>query len=300
CNIKDVRGAWQQFFEEHPEYKILHSHVRSYASIYLPIAKKYGLKTIIHSHSTSNGTGITSIAKKLLQYPLRFQADYFFGCSEESGRWLFGEKVVKSSRYYILKNAVDTELYQFHPNKRREYRDNLHLEGKRVFIHVGRLHPAKNHMFLLEVFAELQKNNHDDVLRIVGDGDLREAIQSKIQELQLADNVIMLGNRSDVPELLQAADGFLFPSIWEGLPLSVIEAQAAGLPCFVSDTVTDEVCVSDLVYKLPIDQGVGCWVQKIQKSDFIKKSVTTNLIEAGFDVINTAEQITKFYIAILQ
>jgi len=297
-NTLEVCRSWHHFFKEHPEYKILHSHVRSYASLYLPIAKKYGLKTIIHSHSTSNGSGFSSIVKRAMQYPLRFQADYFMGCSMESGRWLFGSRVVQGNLYYIVKNAIDVKEYCDDPEKRAEYRKKFNIENKKIFIHVGRLHPAKNHMFLIDVFAELHGKDQNTVLVLVGDGELRAAIQEKIKALQLGDSVMLLGNRNDVPALLNMADCFLFPSLWEGLPLTVIEAQAAGLPCFVSDTVTDDVCVSDLVYKLPIDQGENSWVQVILNENLERKSVSKIIIEAGFDVRNAAEQITEFYIAL--
>ena len=172
-NYFKMKNLWKQFFKDHPEYKILHSHVRSYASLYLPIAKKAGLKTIIHSHSTSNGKGIGSFVKRIMQYPLRWQADYFFGCSKEAGAWLFGNKVVNSPKYHILQNAIDTEQYKFNPEIRKEYREKLGLGGKKTFIHVGRFHPAKNHAFLLKVFAEIHKQDANTILLLAGDGELR-------------------------------------------------------------------------------------------------------------------------------
>ena len=135
-NFVEIRKAWKTFFREHPEYKILHSHVRSYASLYLPIARKAGLKTIIHSHSTSNGKGIASVVKRIMQYPLRFQADHFFACSKEAGAWLFGKKVVDSEKFHILQNAIDVEKYRFNQEIRDEYREKLGLGNKKTFIHV--------------------------------------------------------------------------------------------------------------------------------------------------------------------
>lgn len=294
-NIKEIRTAWSTFFIEHPEYKVLHSHVRSYASIYIPIAKKYGVKTIVHSHSTSNGSGFSAVAKMILQYPLRFQADYFFGCSREAGEWLFGKKVVKSNRYHMLQNAIDTNLYIQNVKIREKYRRNLGIEGKRVFLHVGRLHPSKNHNFLLNVFAEVLKKQSDSILLIAGDGELRTEIEEKIKELHLDNSVIMLGSRNDIPNLLQASDCFLFPSKWEGLPVTVVEAQAAGVPCLISDHVTKDVGISELVIYLPIDDGIEVWVNKIQRLDYQKKDVIADIKRAGFDVKTTAKLMENFY-----
>lgn len=294
-NGAEVRRAWNRFFGEHPEYKVLHSHVRSYASIYLPIAKKHGVKTIVQSHSTSNGSGFASVVKRCLQFPLRYQADCFFGCSKEAGQWLFGKKVVEGSRYYMLKNAIDIDKYRYDPQIRKKYREELELGEKKTMIHVGRLHPAKNHMFLLEVFAQVVKQNPNTVLLLVGDGELRDEIQKKISALGLQDCVQMLGSRSDVPQLLQAADFFVFPSAWEGLPVTLVEAQAAGLPCFISDQITKEVVLSDLVTCLPIDHGVDCWTKQLTNANASRRDVAGQIQEKGYDIRESARWLADFY-----
>lgn len=178
-NYYEIKKTWNNFFKEHPEYKILHSHVRSYASLYLPIAKKYGLKTIIHSHSTSNGSGIKALVKQILQYPLRFQADYFFGCSKIAGEWLFGKKVVNSAKYYMVKNAINLNDY-CSTDKREYYRKMINAKDDIVFGHVGRLHEAKNHEFLLEVFKKIHFQNPNTKLVIIGEGELRSSIEKNI------------------------------------------------------------------------------------------------------------------------
>lgn len=295
-NIHEIRKNWDVFFTEHPEYKILHSHVRSYASLYIPIAKKHGVKTIIHSHSTSNGSGISALVKAVMQYPLRYQADYFFGCSQKSGEWLFGKKIASGDRFFIIKNAINTDEYKVDGNVRNQYREELGIdENVIVYVHVGRLHEAKNHIFLLELFAEIVKKSPKDVLLLVGDGELRNQIVEKINELDLSRNVIMMGARKDVANILKASDCFLFPSNWEGLPVTVVEAQAAGLPCLISDRITDEVNITSLVKTLPIDQGVSCWIEAIEKFDFKKRNVTKEIFEAGFDIRQSVEWLQSFY-----
>lgn len=298
-NFFEVCKAWNSFFREHPNYKILHSHVRSYASIYLAIAKKHGVKTIIHSHSTSNGTGFKSIVKRCMQYPLRYQADYLFACSQIAGEWLYGEKATKGDNYFILNNAINTRKYKVDLATRLRVREQLGVKNNFVFGHVGRLHEAKNHMFLLDLFKCIINQKPESKLVIVGDGELREEIENKIAALELQKDVIMTGSRSDVPELLMAFDTFLFPSKWEGLPVTVVEAQAAELPCFVSDTVTKEVGISDLVHYLPIDKGTVCWCDAIIGSDLSKRDVQKEIIDAGFDVKETSQWLTDFYMRIV-
>lgn len=295
-NIFSVRMAWKDFFDKHPEYHVLHSHVRSYAAIYLPIAKKYGVKTIVHSHSTSNGVGIKSIVKVILQYPLRYEADYFFGCSKESGEWLFGHKIVNSDRYFTVKNAIETSKYLLDKTQRNKLRKQLKIEKNiKLFVHVGRLHESKNHIFLLKMFAALSQVMPDSELLIIGDGDLADEIKQEIKHLNLKQKVKMLGARNDIPNILNAADVFLFPSKWEGLPVTVVEAQAAGLPCFVSDKITKEVGISELVQFLPIDEGVEVWINAIQKADLSRKNVQDKIVQSGFDIKQSMEWLTDFY-----
>ena len=298
-NVREVKRTWKEFFETHSEYKILHSHVRSYASLYIPIAKKHGLKTIIHSHSTSNGQGISAFVKRAMQYPLRFQADYFMGCSKEAGEWLFGRRVVNSKKYFMLQNAIDVEKYRFDPKTRAEYRAELGLRDELTFIHVGRFHPAKNHFFLINLFAEIHRKNNNTKLILVGDGELRSEIEQQIKELDLNAAVVLTGNRSDVPNLLQVADCFLFPSKWEGLPVTVVEAQASGLPCLISDCITKDVNVSDLVQNLAINSGLENWLQAIDAIDYSRKDVHDQIEKAGFDIKSTATWLQNFYQGLL-
>jgi len=270
--------------------------VRSYASIYLPIASKYGLKTIIHSHATTSGSGFLSIVKTILQYPLRYQADYFIGCSQLAGEWLFGERVVRSDRYFMLNNGVDLKDFEFDLKKRQAVRSEFGIGEEIVFGHVGRFHEAKNHKFLLELFGGINEQMQNTKLIIAGDGDLRSSIERKIQTLGLSDSVILAGNRSDVPELMMAFDCFLFPSLWEGLPVAVVEAQASGLPCFVSDTITKEVSISELVRYLPIDKGIDVWHDALCNHTFKRKDVSVSIKKAGFDVSTTANWLMCFYL----
>lgn len=297
-NYFKVKKSWRIFLKEHKEYKVIHSHIRSYAIIFLSIAQKFGLKTIIHSHSISNGKGIVSFFKKIMQFPLRKKANYCFSCSKEAGEWLFGKKITRSNKYFMIPNAIDTSLYNESNECLLKYKEELNLIGEKIFIHVGRLHESKNHLFLLDVFKEIINIYPNSTLLIVGDGPLKKEIDEKIKFLSLSDHVKMLGIRNDISTLLQISDCFLFPSKWEGLPVTVVEAQAAGLQCLISDKITKDVNLSDLVTYLPIDQGINPWVSTIKKMNFKKENVIKNIKQAGFDIETSANFITDFYLRI--
>lgn len=293
-NIFEIRKSWNGFLTEHTEYKILHSHVRSYASIFIPVAKRHGLKTIIHSHSTSNGKGLSSIGKQILQYPLRYQADYFFGCSRIAGEWLFGNKVVNSDKYFMLQNAVDLDLFSSNKN-RDSLRKELGIENEIVFGHVGRFHESKNHKFLISLFNDLRKIYPNSKLLLVGDGSLRNEIESQINEMQLNDSVILAGQHKNVYDYLSVMDCFIFPSNWEGLPVTVVEAQASGLECYISSTITQDVNVSKYVHYLPIDKGISIWTDELKKCNFKRIDVKEDIIKAGFDINESSRKLVEFY-----
>ena len=291
-NIFDVIRAWNDLFEQHPEYQILHSHSRSYASIYLPIARKHGLKTIIHSHNTSNGEGIKAKIKDAMQYPLRYQADYYIGCSKKAGEWLFGEKIVNSDRFHVLNNAIDTDRFVYNRNIRNRYRKEFSLKDERVFIQVGRLDEQKNHLFTLDLFRDYLNEDPDGRLFIVGNGVLKEQVVKRINDLGIKDRVIMLEFRDDVNNLLQMADIFLMPSLFEGLSVAAIEAQASGIRCLCSDNCDHNVDVTGLCEFLPLDKPR--WLDKMSEL-YVRRNKKQDIIKAGFDVNSTAKWLEEFY-----
>lgn len=293
ANAAEVKRDWNNFFYMHPEYKVLHSHVRSYASLYLPVAKKHGVKTIIHSHNTFNGTGAVALAKNALQFPLRKQADILMACSTEAGRWLFGDKALSSDRYLFVPNAVDKERFSYSEEKRAAGRKALGFGDEFVIGHVGRFSEAKNHEFLIEIFAKVMEKEPKAKLVLIGEGALQRATAEKAVQLGVADNVIMTGNRNDVPELLAAMDVFAFPSKWEGLPVTLIEAQAAGLPCLISDTISPDVDISPLVKRLPIESA-DVWAEEILKKHQ-RQDVSDYIVRSGFDAKASAQQMFELY-----
>ena len=292
-NAAIIRRTWDQFFTEHPEYKVLHIHLTSFASIYVPVAKKHGVKVVVHSHNTSSGSGLMGKYKDYLQRPLRNQADVLMACSADAAVWLYGRDVFQRDNYVFLPNAV--ELDKFAPNEalREKYRREMGLEGKLVVGHVGRYSEQKNHPFLIKAFAKLHEKNPDSQLLLVGDGENRAKASEQISALGIENAVTMTGNRSDVGGLLQAMDVFAFPSLWEGLPVTLVEAQAAGLPCVIADNISKDVDLTPLITRLPIDSADE-WAREL-----LRKRERMNVIEevrrSGFDIQGSVQKISEIY-----
>lgn len=301
-NILNYKKSWRKFFEEYSEYKIIHGHVRSTAAIYLKIAKEKGLVAIAHSHSTSSGSGFSSIVKNIMQYPIRYIADYLFACSYSAGEWLFGKKACKKNNFFIQKNAIDSKRYIYNNEKRKEKRKELQIENKYVIGHVGRFDAPKNHEFLIDVFKKVHDRNNKAVLMLIGDGNLRTFIEEKVEELEISDSVIFTGIRSDIPELLNVMDLFLFPSLFEGLGIVVIEAQACGLKCIVSNTVPKEAYVTDLIESIDLKASDNFWAKKILEypSVYVRQNTYEEICQKGYDIISAAQWLQDFYLKIIK
>ena len=291
------KKAWNIIFKDHPEYKIIHSHVRSTASIILKIAKKYNLKTICHSHSTSNGKGLSAFIKKIFQKSIPKYADYLFSCSKESAIWLYGEKNANSNRCYIINNAIDASRFIYNTEIRNNKRKKLNVDNKIILGMVGRLAEVKNHRFAIELLKKLVNYNDKYHLLIIGSGDMKEKIVDQINNYNLKNNVTFLENRNDVNELLQAMDIYIMPSLWEGLPLSLVEAQAASLPCVISSNVLDGIIINDLVKKISLEL-INEWVDFIKNIDLTKERVNQyqRIADSGFDIKENVKTITEFYL----
>ncbi len=295
------KNAWKNFFMSHSDYKIIHGHVRSTASVYLKIARKYNLTAIAHSHNISSGSGIKAVIKNLLQYPIRHISDYFIACSESAGRWLFGDKIVASNKFKILNNAIEIEHFTFNNQVRDTIRKEFSIEDKYVIGHVGRFHPTKNHEFLIDIFKSVQSKVNNSVLLLIGDGALKESIRMKVRKEKLENSVIFAGVRSDVHDIFQGMDIFVMPSLFEGLPVTLIEAQASGINCVISDAITREVEITDRVDFVSLQKSAEEWAEIILK--YIGKNERTNtsnqIIKAGYDIKSNAKWLEGYYNSIL-
>lgn len=292
---------WNNFFEEHSEYHVIHGHVRSTAAIYLKIAKKHGLVTIAHSHSTSNGSGIAAIIKDIMQLPIRCQADYLFACSDKAGKWLYGKNAVKKPNYRMIPNGVDLKRFTYDVQKRCQMRQALGITGNTFVLgHVGRITTPKNHEFMVKLFAEYHKSNPNSKLLLVGDGDLFAEVKQQISHLGIDNAVVMAGSKTNTEDYYQAMDIFVFPSLWEGLPVSVVEAQANGLPCLLSDVITHDVDLTDQVHYLPLNEE-KMWLKEIEAVRSQKRTAATaeNLRKLQpFDAAVVAQNLQEFYLEV--
>lgn len=290
---------WHDFFRDHPgRYPIVHGHLGSTAAIYLSIARKYGSYAIAHSHSAGMGDG----KFRLFSYPTRFVADYFFACSAQAGINRFGKKVgTDRQRCRVLNNAIDTKRFVFSGETQSRMRQELNIpDGAVVVGHLGRFRAEKNHLFLLDVFARIHRDHPDSVLLLVGDGELRPQIEGKIAEEQLQEHVILAGARSNTWDYYNAMDVFVLPSIYEGVPVSLVEAQASGLPCVVSANVPREAAITDSVRFLALDCGADTWAETVfGEAASPRRHVLDQLKAAGYDIAETAKWLEKYYLRVV-
>ena len=288
---------WEDFFSAHRgEYRIIHGHLGSTAAIYLSIAKKHGLFTIAHSHSSGTDHSLRSAIYSLYSYRTRFIADKLFACSEIAGRDRYGNR----SDVYVMRNAIDVDAFVYDSRVSQRVKHSLSLEGKLVIGHVGRFVKPKNHEFLLDVFREIVIRRPDALLLLVGDGELRGSIEAKADLLGIRDSVVFTGVRSDVADLLQAMDVFVFPSLYEGLPVTLVEAQATGLSCIISDQVpTESILVEDLVTVMRLQDSAEKWAEHIlsRLDGAPRHSRTSELRASGYDIHDTAKWLEEFYLS---
>lgn len=282
--------------ENREKYQAIHIHV-SYAMGYFDarMAKKCKMKNIIvHSHSANNNIAKRKLIHYLLRNKLTQIADYRLACSREAANWMFSGK-----EYERINNAIYTEKYKFNPIIREKTRKDIKLEGKFVVGHVGRLSPAKNHSFLLEIFKEITKKEKEAVLLLIGEGELKKKIKQKAQELGILEQIIFIGNSKKVEELLQAMDVFVFPSLFEGFGLAALEAQTTGLPCFVAEHITKEVNVTGLVEFISLEKTPEYWAKKILDKKDNKRENKQDIVKKNkYDMIDIAKELEDFYIKI--
>lgn len=286
------RRKLQQFFLKHPEYKIVHSHIDCMSAIPLKAAKKAGIPVrIAHSHNNNQDKDAKYILKLLYKHCISQYATKLMACSQAAGEWMFGDR-----EFVVLNNAIDAKDYQYNQKVREIQRNALGIALDNFVVgHVGRFSPQKNHEFLIDVFAELIKKGEATLL-LVGDGDLRDCIYKKACQLGIERRIIFTGVRNDVADLLQAMDVFVFPSYYEGLGIVVIEAQASGLPCLISDGVPVECKKTDLVQQIPLSEGAKAWATAIVSVDGTRRRNTYEEIKAsGYDIVENARKLQCFY-----
>ena len=285
---------WNSFFKGHNEYKVIHSHLDSSANIHLRIAKKYGLITIAHSHSSSEGFGFRAIVKSFLKIGFNNCCDYKFACSKEAGEWLFGKKVC----YKVLNNGIESEKYIFNENQRNLLRNHLNIKNDEFVLgHIGRLDKNKNVTFILDILKELNDLGIKSKFVSAGQGSEYDCLVSKSKALNIENDVFFLGLRDDINVVVQLFDVFVFPSVYEGLGIATIEAQASGLKCLLSDTIPKEVDITGNVEFMSLGNPPREWAEKIKTMlPYKRENTKQKIIKSGYDIKTTVDYLTKFYL----
>lgn len=291
-----LRGL-DRFFAANRQYRVIHAHMDRMSGFVLRAARRAGIPVrIAHSHNTSSeGGAAAKLFKRIAGSFIEPNASARFACSERAAEWLFRGKAGESR---ILKNGIDCAQYAFDARKRRAAREELGLaEGQLAVGHVGRFNRQKNHMFLLDIFGEVIRRRPDAVLLLCGDGTLREETARRADALGIAGSVRFLGVRPDVHRLLQAMDVLAFPSLHEGLPVTLVEAQAAGLPCIVSDAVTAETDLGlGLLRFISLKRPAGDWAEHVIASSVVRAvAADEQLRTRGYDARENAAWLESFY-----
>lgn len=288
------RRALNAFFAQHPQYRIVHVHQDCLSSVILKAAKAHGVPVrIAHSHTSNQDKNWKYPVKLFYRHRIPRYATALFACGEDAGDWMFG-----GAPYQILRNAIDVRAYDVPARDAQAVRESLHIAPNAFVVgHVGRFRSQKNHTFLLDAFSELKKLHTNSVLLLVGDGDLQPEIMRKAQQLGLAGDVIFAGVQGDIPQLLAAMDCFVFPSLYEGLGIAAVEAQAAGLPCILSDQVPTQCDLTPLAQHLPLEEGAAAWAQKIiQWIGRPHADYRRDLTRAGYDIEANALWLQNYYL----
>ena len=295
--IGKFRKSVDDFFRKHHNYDILHAHEAD--PFVLETAKKYGIKKIVlHSHSTSCGN---SLKEKIRFYDekisMRFYVDYAFACSKLAAEWKFGGLKFKKNDVTIVHNAIMTEKYDFSEYTREQIRKKMSLKNNFVLGHVGRMCIQKNQSFLIDVLVECLKKHENTILMMIGDGPDAEVLKAYAEKKKVEKQILFLGVRNDVNQLLQGMDCFLLSSMYEGLPVTLIEAQAAGLPCVISNSITNETEITDAIYRLSIEESPLYWAEKIEqiRKNFVRKSTREQITRSGFDVSHEVVSLVNKY-----
>lgn len=276
------------------KYDAVHVHGNSH-TIVLELSAAYfsGCKTrIAHCHNTSCSH---EIAHRLLKYPFDILYTQAFACGKDAGQWMFGDKP-----FVVLNNGVDTERFSFNEEKRCEIRSLLRYDGKLVIGHIGSFIPVKNQKYLLPILRELLQRDERYRLLLIGDGPMRQDLMTEVEQSGLGQYVTFAGGVDNVEAYLSAMDVIAMPSLFEGLPLTLVEQQVNGLPCVVSDTITAEVDFAGRMKFLPLDSPTETWADALESAfddgDRPQRScdAVARVKQAGFDILVEAKKYAGY------
>ena len=293
--IKELK----RIFKEN-DYKIVHSNINTLSVFPLYAAKKAGVPIrIAHSHSTTNKKEKKkNLLKQILRPFSKLFSTHYICCSELSGRWLFGNKEYDNGNVYLLNNAIDLDKFKYNPEMGNKKRKEMGIDENTLVIgHLGRFVEQKNHRFLIDIFNEIHKKENNSLLLLAGQGPLMEEMKEKVKNLGLTDSVQFLGQRKDANELYQVFDVFLLPSLYEGLPVVGVEAQASGNLCYLSNDMTKETKVLDSTVFMSLDNTAEEWADAILNDvkSYKKHDTKEEVSKYGFNISNEAEKLEKKY-----
>lgn len=294
-----IRALYSYYKHEHQNICAVHVHAPNIAFLHFLFAACFGIRVrVLHCHSTRfSDKRWKAVRNEVLIWLARLLLTHRCACGREAARFMFGKRHIKDT--YIFHNAIEVDRFGFSPLARERTRRCLELGSALVLGHIGNFYKVKNHDFLIDVFAKVHKACPESVLLLVGLGPLEQEVRDKVYHLGLGDCVRFLGYRSDIPQLLMAMDAFLFPSLFEGFPVSLVEAQCTGLPCFVADTVTKEAKITDNVQFLPItgQNAAKQWLDDILQtvSSFERRDQSEVLLKAGYDLAHEVKNLEQYY-----
>lgn len=289
----------RKFFENH-QYDIIHAHSSSKAFFVMWYAKKAGIQTrILHSHCTRFVVTkpIQRLIANLLKKPTKMLTTDYFACSPEAGAFLFGKRALEQGKIRIVHNGIDTTVFKPNENIRNRMREELNIENKYVIGNVGRFRPQKNHMFLMEIFKAIHEKDKEAVLVCVGDGELEDAVKKKAKEFGIQDSVMFLGFRKDVNDIMQTLDVLVMPSLFEGLPVTGVEAQAIGVPAVFATTITIDAAILPSSSYVALEEGPEIWANKILSYKGKNRETNPNkwILERGYDIKVETQKLEEFY-----
>lgn len=285
------------FFKEHPEYRIVHGHMPGFAPIYFFIAKLCGVKIrISHSHVTKTEPTLKGAVLKVIIKNIRHFSNVYWACSEKAGQFMYG-----SEKFEVIPNAVSFDRFKHDESKRIEMRRQINCSDNFVIGNVGRLSLQKNQSFLIKVFKEYKTKHKNAKLLLIGQGELENALIAEMIQEGIRDDVIMLHNQPNIEDYYQAMDVMVMPSIFEGLPITVVEGLACGVPCVVSKEITREVNLTGKVRFIGLDEAPARWVDAIEEVSKENMLETHEVIKSkGYEIKSAAQVLTEKYIALAE
>lgn len=285
------------FFRNNNNYIAVHLHTAYLNIIIFPIAKKNGINNaIFHAHTTKySDKKLNGFRNRILSYSLKYTATHNIACSQEVGEFWFSNR----HDFLIFPNAIDLDKYKYSLNLRNKWRNKLNVDESLVVGHVGRFNQPKNHDFLIDIFINLKKEVENAKLILIGEGPLKKEIQNKVVENKLDNDVLFLGIRDDIHEVLQASDIFVLPSLYEGLPVIGVEAQSLGIPCVVSNNVSNELAITEIVKFVDLKDPLSEWTKQmlIMKESPLEERHNVNKLVSnkGYSIEKAAKVLERFY-----